>query len=58
MCRYAYSGEVGEEFDDEEAQSLTDGKPEGDISLVKQQKNVANSTESDQEDDNEEGKRE
>ncbi|XP_021909967.1 transmembrane protein 87A [Carica papaya] len=56
--RYAYSGEVGEEFDDEEAQSLTDGKPEGDISLVKQQKNVANSTESDQEDDNEEGKRE
>lgn len=34
--RYAYSDEKGEEFDDEETQSLTRGKPEGDISLAKQ----------------------
>ncbi|KAH9751929.1 hypothetical protein WN944_006491 [Citrus x changshan-huyou] len=35
--RYAYSEEVGEEYD-EETQSLTRGKPEGDLSLVKQEK--------------------
>lgn len=34
--RYAYSDEKGEEFDDEETQSLTRGKLEGDISLAKQ----------------------
>ncbi|KAJ6427642.1 hypothetical protein OIU84_023101 [Salix udensis] len=32
--RYAYSEELGEEFDEEEAQSLTREKPDGDISLV------------------------
>ncbi|XP_077213426.1 lung seven transmembrane receptor family protein [Tasmannia lanceolata] len=36
--RYAYSDEVGEELDDEEAQSLTRGISEGDLSLVKQER--------------------
>ncbi|XP_021727966.1 transmembrane protein 87B-like [Chenopodium quinoa] len=34
--RYAYSDGVGEEFNDEEVQSLTKGKSGGDVSLVKQ----------------------
>lgn len=34
--RYAYSDGIGEEYTDEEAQSLTGGKSRGDISLVKQ----------------------
>ncbi|KAF8411820.1 hypothetical protein HHK36_004379 [Tetracentron sinense] len=55
---YAYSDEVGEEFDDEEAQSLTRGAPEGDISLVKQEKNVGDNGVSDLENDTEEDKRE
>lgn len=38
FCRYAYSEEVGDESDDEEAQSLTRGKSEGDVNLVKQDK--------------------
>nr|BAD95348.1 hypothetical protein [Arabidopsis thaliana] len=50
--RYAYSGDVDEE--NEEAQSLTGGKQDGDISLVKQEKNA----ESDREEDVEEDKRE
>ncbi|KAM1392412.1 hypothetical protein ACFX2I_019991 [Malus domestica] len=54
--RYAYSDEVGEESDDEESQSLTRGKPEGDISLVKQE-NIDNAKDFD-EDDTEEDKRE
>lgn len=52
MDRYAYSGDVDEE--NEEAQSLTGGKQDGDISLVKQEKNA----ESDREEDVEEDKRE
>ncbi|KAL5857162.1 hypothetical protein ACOSQ3_004620 [Xanthoceras sorbifolium] len=56
--RYAYSEEAGEEFD-EETQSLTRGKPEGDLSLVKQakEKDTDNADVSD-EDDTEEDKRE
>ncbi|XP_020411602.1 transmembrane protein 87B isoform X2 [Prunus persica] len=54
--RYAYSEEVGEESDDEESQSLTRGKPEGDIGLVKQEN--GGSTEDLDEDDSEEDKRE
>ncbi|GAV67382.1 Lung_7-TM_R domain-containing protein [Cephalotus follicularis] len=54
--RYAYSEEVGEEFDGEETQSLTRGKPEGDVSLVKQEKSVC--TDAFDEDDIEEDKRE
>ncbi|CAL8997979.1 unnamed protein product [Prunus brigantina] len=54
--RYAYSEEVGEESDDEESQSLTRGKPEGDIGLVKQEN--SGSTEDLDEDDSEEDKRE
>ncbi|CAL2236240.1 unnamed protein product [Prunus armeniaca] len=53
---YAYSEEVGEESDDEESQSLTRGKPEGDIGLVKQEN--SGSTEDLDEDDSEEDKRE
>ncbi|XP_043713628.1 transmembrane protein 87A-like isoform X1 [Telopea speciosissima] len=58
--RYAYSEEVGEEFGDEEAQSLTRGTPEGDISLVKQEMNERNVEDDDfdPEDDIEEDKRE
>lgn len=52
MDRYAYSGEVDEE--NEEVQSLTGGKQDGDISLVKLDKN----TDSDTEEDIEEDKRE
>lgn len=52
MDRYAYSGDVDEE--NEESQSLTVGKQDGDISLVKQEKNA----DSDREEDVEEDKRE
>ncbi|GLT53953.1 hypothetical protein SLA2020_271870 [Shorea laevis] len=55
--RYAYSEEVGEEFDDEEAQSLTRGKEEGDLSLVKLEKNGETHAIFEQEDDGEENKR-
>ncbi|XP_031249550.1 transmembrane protein 87B isoform X1 [Pistacia vera] len=57
--RYAYSEEVGEEFD-EETQSLTRGKSEGDLNLVKQEKkenDIGNADVFD-EDDKEEDKRE
>ncbi|XP_054800638.1 uncharacterized protein LOC129304841 isoform X1 [Prosopis cineraria] len=57
--RYAYSDEVGEESDDEEAQSLTNGKPQSELSLAEQEKNVADDNASlDLENDPEEGKRE
>ncbi|KAJ4823277.1 hypothetical protein Tsubulata_028454, partial [Turnera subulata] len=57
--RYAYSEEVGEEFNDEEGQSLMRGKPEGDINLVeKKDRNVGNTDGFDQEDEPEEDKRE
>ncbi|KAK8567873.1 hypothetical protein V6N13_105820 [Hibiscus sabdariffa] len=56
--RYAYSGDVGEEFDDEEAQSLTRGQSDGDVGLVKQERNNGNAGISDHEDDMEEDKRE
>ncbi|XP_050210956.1 uncharacterized protein LOC126661184 [Mercurialis annua] len=49
--RYAYSEELGEEYDEEEAQSLTRGKPEGDISLV--EKNATSTGVYDQEDETE-----
>ncbi|KAI3851765.1 hypothetical protein MKX03_006438 [Papaver bracteatum] len=59
--RYAYSEEVGDEYDDEESQSLTKGATEGDLSLVKQENYVAR-CDSNQQDENgddiEEGKRE
>ncbi|KAL6179052.1 hypothetical protein ACLB2K_050568 [Fragaria x ananassa] len=56
--RYAYSEKLGEESDDDESQSLTEGKPEGDISLVIQEvKNVGSAGDSDEE-DTEEDKRE
>lgn len=51
--RYAYSGEA-EEFDEEEAKSLTRGHSDGDVGLVKQEKNVSD----DDEDEEEEDKRE
>ncbi|XP_061337210.1 uncharacterized protein LOC133284231 [Gastrolobium bilobum] len=58
--RYAYSGEVGEESDDEEAMSLTKGKHEGqgEVSLVRQEKNTGTDASFDQEDESEEDKRE
>lgn len=59
--RYAYSEKVGEESDDEEAMSLTKGKQEGqgEISLVRQEKNGQTDASSDDEDDeSEEDKRE
>ncbi|XP_059653412.1 uncharacterized protein LOC132300392 [Cornus florida] len=40
--RYAYSDEVGEEHDDEEAQALCRGTPKGDVSLVKQERKEKN----------------
>lgn len=64
MCfqiRYAYSDEVGEEGDEEEARSLTKGTSEGDFNLVKQVKNekIVGSTDSfSLEDGQEEDKRE
>uniref|UniRef100_A0A2P2ISJ4 GOST seven transmembrane domain-containing protein n=1 Tax=Rhizophora mucronata TaxID=61149 RepID=A0A2P2ISJ4_RHIMU len=42
--RYAYSEEVGEEVDEEEAQSLTRGKSDGDISLVENKERNGRST--------------
>ncbi|XP_011005188.1 PREDICTED: transmembrane protein 87B-like [Populus euphratica] len=42
--RYAYSEELGEEFDQEEAQSLTREKPDGDISLVEKKDKSAGGT--------------
>lgn len=49
---------MGEESDDEEAQSLTRGKEEGDLSLVKLEKNVETNAIFEQEDDDgEENKR-
>ncbi|XVF45732.1 hypothetical protein PTKIN_Ptkin02bG0230100 [Pterospermum kingtungense] len=56
--RYAYSEDVGEEFDDEEAQSLTRGQSNGDVSLVKQERKNGNAGVPDQEDESEEDKRE
>ncbi|OMO79935.1 Transmembrane receptor, eukaryota [Corchorus capsularis] len=56
--RYAYSEDMGEEFDDEEAQSLTRGQPDGDVGLVKQERKNGNAGLSDEEDDSEEDKRE
>ncbi|KAK7328243.1 hypothetical protein VNO77_22346 [Canavalia gladiata] len=58
--RYAYSEEVGEESDDEEAQSLTKGKQEGqgELSLVRQEKNAGIDGSFDQDDESEEDKRE
>ncbi|XP_018851051.1 transmembrane protein 87B [Juglans regia] len=56
--RYAYSEEVGEEPDDEEAQCLTRGKGEGDVSLVKQEKKVGTNGNFEKEEDAEEDKRE
>lgn len=62
MRRYAYSEEVGEESDDEEALSLTKGKQEGkgELSLVRQEKNVGTDAFSDKDDEyeSEEDKRE
>lgn len=52
--RYAYSDGTGQEYSDEEAQSLTGGKSAGDISLVKQVKenrNGANNNAYDSEED-------
>ncbi|KAF7842684.1 Transmembrane protein 87B [Senna tora] len=56
--RYAYSEQVGEESDDEEAHSLTNSKQEAEIGLVKQEKNVRNDESFDEDDDSEEDKRE
>ncbi|XP_022748582.1 transmembrane protein 87B-like [Durio zibethinus] len=56
--RYAYSEDVGDEFDGEEAQSLTRGQPDGDVGLVKQERKNGNAGVSDQEDDSEEDKSE
>ncbi|PON50058.1 Lung seven transmembrane receptor-like [Trema orientale] len=59
--RYAYSEEVGEDSDDEEAQSLTRGKSDGDLSLVKQEKKEKKARDEenyDEEDNSEEDKRE
>ncbi|XVF68103.1 hypothetical protein PTKIN_Ptkin10aG0176300 [Pterospermum kingtungense] len=56
--RYAYKEDAGEESDDEEAQSLTRGEPDGDVSLVKQERKNGNANVSDEEDDSEEDKRE
>lgn len=61
MHRYAYSEEVGEESDDEEALSLTKGKQEGqgELSLVRQEKNVGTDVSfDDQDEESEEDKRE
>ncbi|KAK5842078.1 Transmembrane 87B [Gossypium arboreum] len=56
--RYAYSEDVKDEFDVEEAQSLTRGQSDGDVNLVKQERNNGNASVSDPEDDSEEDKRE
>ncbi|GLT27895.1 hypothetical protein SLA2020_028630 [Shorea laevis] len=51
--RYAYSEEAGEEFDEEEAQSLTRGQSDGDVSLAKLEKHVGGAGISDHEDETE-----
>lgn len=57
--RYAYSEEVGEDSEDEEAQSLTKGSSEGDLSLVKQEKEKNGDAENyDKDNGGEEDKRE
>ncbi|CAA7395713.1 unnamed protein product [Spirodela intermedia] len=59
--RYAYSDELGEDADDEEAQSLTQSLPEAEIGMVKQEKREVNSNDRDVftlEDEPEEDKRE
>ncbi|KAG8471420.1 hypothetical protein CXB51_036408 [Gossypium anomalum] len=56
--RFAYSEDVGEEFDDEEAQSLTRGQSNGDVSLVKQEQKNGHAGISDEEYESEEDKRE
>ncbi|KAH8521626.1 hypothetical protein H0E87_002606 [Populus deltoides] len=57
--RYAYSEELGEEYDEEEAQSLTREKPDGDISLVeKKEKSVGGTHVFDEDGEAEEDKRE
>lgn len=56
LDRYAYSGEVDEE--NEEVQSLTGGKQDGDISFVKLEKNTGADTEEDVEADKREWERE
>ncbi|KAM7250194.1 hypothetical protein ACFE04_022077 [Oxalis oulophora] len=53
--RYAYSEQMGDDSEDEESQSLARGKADGDVSLVKQERN---GDVSDEEDDDEEDKRE
>lgn len=60
MYRYAYSEEVGEESDDEEGQALTKGKQEGqgELSLVRQEKNGGTDASFDEDDESEEDKRE
>lgn len=60
LLRYAYSEEVGEESDDEEALSLTKGKQEGqgELSLVRQEKNARTDASSDEDDESDEDKRE
>ena len=59
FLRYAYSEELGEEFDEEEAQSLTREKPDGDISLVeKKEKSVGGTRVLDEDGEAEEDKRE
>lgn len=60
MYRYAYSAEVGEELDDDEA-PLTGKTQEGDVSLVKQEKkerSVEDTDDFDLENSSEEDKRE
>ncbi|GKV23849.1 hypothetical protein SLEP1_g33538 [Rubroshorea leprosula] len=56
--RYAYSEVAEEEFDEEEAQSLTKGQSDGDVILVKQEKNVGGTGIPDHEVEAEEDKRE
>ena len=59
FLRYAYPEELGEEFDEEEAQSLTREKPDGDISLVeKKEKSVGGTRVFDEDGEVEEDKRE
>ena len=58
IYRYAYSEEVGEDSDDEEAQSLTRGESDGDLSLVKQEKEAGVKESYNGEDDSQEDKRE
>ncbi|CAO2827605.1 unnamed protein product [Amaranthus hypochondriacus] len=54
--RYAYSEGVGDEYNDEEVQSLTRGKSAGDISLVKHEKDAENGGNVSEDDDTEPGK--